>query len=137
MEEEDEVEHFVGVTEDENDNSDHIHEDKLHAEERRRLRYYYAAVECDCMRSANYIYNTWDVAGFERASIRYIPHCMEYNYPALAVAIGDDNELDRSRTFDQVAADIFGEEPWVEESTEGAERKGEEETEANAKGGRA
>ncbi|XP_031271552.1 pre-rRNA-processing protein ESF1-like [Pistacia vera] len=38
MEEEDEVEHFVGVTDDENDNSDHIHEDKLHAEEKRRLR---------------------------------------------------------------------------------------------------
>ncbi|KAJ0098230.1 hypothetical protein Patl1_29164 [Pistacia atlantica] len=92
---EEEVHGPVGLFDDEDKNSDEedndeIDEEKLRAYEKSRLRYYYAAVECDSSATADYLYKACDGVEFERSSnkldLRFIPDSMEFKHPPRDVA---------------------------------------------------
>ncbi|KAK9164574.1 hypothetical protein Syun_005476 [Stephania yunnanensis] len=75
---------------DEDDDDKEIDDEKIRAYEKRRMRYYYAVVECDSVATADYLYKTCDGTEFERTSnvldLRFIPDSMEFKHPPRDVA---------------------------------------------------
>ncbi|OVA16199.1 hypothetical protein BVC80_957g11 [Macleaya cordata] len=77
-------------SDDDDDDDDEIHEEKLRAYEKSRLRYYYAVVECDSSATADHLYKNCDGTEFERTSnvldLRFIPDSMEFKHPPRDIA---------------------------------------------------
>ncbi|KAK9129401.1 hypothetical protein Sjap_009888 [Stephania japonica] len=75
---------------DDNDDNEEIGDEKIRAYEKRRMRYYYAVVECDSVATADCLYKTCDGTEFERTSnvldLRFIPDSMEFKHPPRDVA---------------------------------------------------